>query len=94
VKIKVAIETLNKDEMAVFAGRCGQSLAISHARSGDSSLISGYLGKSDAFDEALADFAVAYADQTEADHALLKQAVHSGKVQAAMRVQAAMEESN
>ena len=88
VKIKVAIETLNKDEMAVFAGCCGQSLAVSHARSGDSSLISGYLGKNDAFDEALADFAVAYADQTEADYALLKQAVHSGKVKAAM------EESN
>lgn len=88
VKIKVAIETLNKDEMAVFAGRCGQSLAISHARSGDPSLISGYLGKSDAFDEALANFSVAYADQTEADYDLLKQAVHSGKVKVAI------EESN
>ena len=88
VKIKVSIETLNKDEIAVFAGRCGQSLAISHARSGDSCLISGYLGKSDAFDEAIADFAVAYADQTEADYALLEQAVHSGKVKTAM------EESN
>jgi uncharacterized protein (DUF2252 family) len=88
VKIKLAIEKLNKDEMAIFADCCGQSLAISHARSGDPSLISGYLGKSDAFDEALANFAVAYADQTEADHALLKQAVRSGKVKTAM------EESN
>ncbi|HEX7159485.1 MAG TPA: DUF2252 family protein, partial [Edaphobacter sp.] len=83
VKIKLAIETLNKDEMAVFATCCGQSLAMSHARSGDPSLISGYLGKSDAFDDAIADFAVAYADQTEADHALLKQAARSGRIKAA-----------
>lgn len=82
VKIKAAVEAFGKAEMTVFADWCGQSLALSHARSGDPSVISGYLGKSDVFDEALAAFSVAYADQTEADHALLKRAIHDGKIKA------------
>ena len=82
VKIKPAVEAFGKAEMTLFADWCGQSLALSHARSGDPSVISGYLGKSDVFDEALAAFSVAYADQTEADHALLMRAIHNGKVKA------------
>ena len=45
-------------------------------------MISGYLGKSDVFDKALAAFSVAYADQNEKDHAALEQAIHHGKVKA------------
>jgi hypothetical protein len=45
-------------------------------------VISGYLGKSDAFDKALAAFSVAYADQNEKDHAALKRAIRNGKVEA------------
>jgi hypothetical protein len=45
-------------------------------------MISGYLGKSDAFDKALVTFAVAYADQNEKDHAVLNRAVRQGKVKA------------
>jgi uncharacterized protein (DUF2252 family) len=82
VKIKFAVETFNTAEMMLFAEWCGYSLALSHARSGNSAVISGYLGKSDAFDEALAAFAVAYADQNEKDHAALKRAIRDGKVQA------------
>jgi uncharacterized protein (DUF2252 family) len=82
VKIKFAVETYGKAEMTVFADLCGWSLALSHARSGDPSVISGYLGKSDKFDQALAAFSVAYADQTEADHAVLKRAIEDGKVKA------------
>ena len=48
---------------------CGWVLARAHARSGDAAAISGYLGTKDRFDGAVADFAEAYADQTEADHA-------------------------
>jgi len=66
--------------MTLFAGWCGWSLALSHARSGDAAVISGYLGKSDVFDEALAAFSVAYADQNEKDHALLKRAIQEGKI--------------
>ena len=82
VKIKLPVETFGADRMSVFAWCCGYSLALSHARSGDPAVISGYLGKSDAFDKALAAFSVAYADQNEKDHAVLKKAIRSGKVAA------------
>ena len=45
-------------------------------------MLSGYMGKSDALDQALAQFAVAYADQNEKDHAALKRAVRDGAVEA------------
>ena len=65
-----------------YAGLCGWALALAHARSGDASMISGYLGKSDVFDQAIARFALAYADQTERDHAALEAAIRSGRVEA------------
>ena len=82
MKIKFPVETFGAAQMTLFAWCCGYSLALSHARSGDSALISGYLGKSDAFDKALAAFSVAYADQNEKDHAVLKRAIRDGKVEA------------
>ncbi len=82
VKIKMAVETFGAAEMGIAAQWCGQSLALSHARSGDAALIAGYLGKSDAFDKALASFSVAYANQNEKDHAALKRAIRNGKVEA------------
>ncbi len=82
VKIKPAVETFGTAEMTLFAQWCGWSLALSHARSGDPAVISGYLGKSDAFDEAVAAFSVAYADQNEQDHAALKRAIADGKIEA------------
>lgn len=82
VKIKFAVETYGKTEMTLFADWCGHSLALSHARASDPAVISGYLGKSDAFDLALAAFSVAYADQNESDHTLFKRAIHSGRVTA------------
>ena len=57
-----------------YAALCGRTLARAHARSGDPAMISGYLGKSAAMDDALASFAMAYADQTAADHAALVKA--------------------
>jgi uncharacterized protein (DUF2252 family) len=82
VKIKFAVETFGTAEMMLFAQWCGYSLALSHARSGDAAVISGYLGKGDTFDEAIADFSIAYADQNEKDHAALKRAIRDGKVEA------------
>lgn len=70
------------DEMAFFAESCGHTLALSHARSGDAAMISGYLGRRDVFDEAVASFSVAHADQNEEDHAALKRAIRAGKVKA------------
>jgi uncharacterized protein (DUF2252 family) len=52
-----------------YARLCGRTLARAHARTGDPALISGYMGDSDAFDEAIADFAHAYEQRNEADHA-------------------------
>ena len=67
--------------MNVYGRACGWTLARAHARSGDRAAIAAYLGKSDRFDRALADFAEAYADQNELDAALAA-AVESGAVTA------------
>jgi hypothetical protein len=85
-KIKPLIETFDAETLLVFAQACGWALARSHAKAGDASSITGYLGKSDAFDTAIGAFALAYADQTEADHAALKRAVRAGKVQVLQEV--------
>jgi uncharacterized protein (DUF2252 family) len=79
-KIKPMVENFGAADFAVFAEWCGFSLARSHARSGDASVIAGYLGESDIFDKAIATFAKAYADQTERDHAALKKAARKGNV--------------
>jgi uncharacterized protein (DUF2252 family) len=63
-----------------YARLCGKTLARSHARSGDAAVISGYLGDSDSFDDAIAAFAVAYADQTRADYMLFLAAIKQGRV--------------
>jgi uncharacterized protein (DUF2252 family) len=81
-KIKFPVETFGKAEMILFADWCGHSLALSHARSGDPAVVSGYLGRSDKFDRVLTAFAVAYADQNERDYAQLKRAIRSGKIKA------------
>jgi hypothetical protein len=57
-----------------YARLCGRTLARAHARSGDAALMSGYMGDSDAFDEAIADFALAYEQRTEIDHEAWKAA--------------------
>jgi uncharacterized protein (DUF2252 family) len=83
IKISLRVETFGRPEMELYAGWCGRALALSHARSGLAATLSGYMGRSDTFDEAIATFAVAYADQNEKDHAALARAVRSGKVKAA-----------
>jgi len=74
------IETYWAERLIDTAELCGWALAHAHARSGDAARISGYLGKSDAFDLALADFSQAYADQSEQDHEVMRAAVRSGKL--------------
>jgi uncharacterized protein (DUF2252 family) len=82
IKISIRVETFGAPEMDLYANWCGRALALSHARSGLSATLSGYMGKSDAFDEAMAAFSMAYADQNERDHAALDRAVRTGKVKA------------
>ena len=64
-----------------YAEVCGWTLAHAHARSGEPAKITGYLGKSDKFDKAIADFSIAYADQSEHDHEVLMKAVRAGKLE-------------
>jgi NAD(P)H-dependent flavin oxidoreductase YrpB (nitropropane dioxygenase family) len=82
MKFSLPIEELSPQMMSRYAEVCGWTLARAHARSGDAATISGYLGKSDAFDQAIGKFALAYADQTARDHAALVAAVKSGRVKA------------
>jgi uncharacterized protein (DUF2252 family) len=82
MKLSPMVETFGEVEMDIFAGWCGKALALSHARSGSAAALSGYMGKSDVFDRAIAAFSLAYADQNERDHAALASAVKAGKVAA------------
>ena len=76
------LATLDKARLLDAGRLAGLILARAHARSGAAAAIGAYLGKSAAFDEAIAKFAAAYADQNEKDHAALKSAVRTGKVRA------------
>lgn len=81
-KIKPLIETFDDEMLELYARICGWSLARAHAKSSGVAGIAGYLGSGEVFDEAIGDFAVAYADQAERDHAALKAAVRRGTVTA------------
>jgi hypothetical protein len=65
--------------LAAYGHLCGRALARAHAKSGDAAALSGYLGSNSAFDEALADYAVAYADQVETDYETFRAAVRAGR---------------
>jgi len=67
---------------AAYGKACGWTLARAHARSGDRVAIASYLGRSDVFDRAIAEFAEAYADQNDEDYRALQRAVEEGRVEA------------
>jgi len=82
MKFSVPIAGFPPLQLRRYAAVCGFTLARAHAKSGDAALISGYLGKSDAFDQAIGQFALAYADQTVEDHAALVAAVKAKRIKA------------
>nr|WP_301295500.1 DUF2252 domain-containing protein [Pseudomonas nitroreducens] len=84
MKLSVPVERISATQLERYADICGLTLARAHAKSGDAATISGYLGKGDAFDEAMGDFALLYADQTERDHGVLVKAVRAGRVKVLM----------
>ncbi len=84
MKIKPLVEVFTPSVMIQYAELCGWTLSHAHARSGEPATISGYLGKNDKFDQAIADFSIAYADQSEQDHEILMQAVRSGTLEVTM----------
>jgi hypothetical protein len=81
-KYSANIEDMKAAAMTGYGRMCGWTLARAHARTGDRIAIAAYLGGSDKFDRAVADFAETYADQNERDHGALANAVASGRVQA------------
>jgi uncharacterized protein (DUF2252 family) len=76
------IEQLEPNAMTAYARLCSTELARAHARAGDGVAIASYLGSSDTFDRAIAQFAEAYADQNERDYSTLIEAVKAGKITA------------
>jgi uncharacterized protein (DUF2252 family) len=79
-KASADVETMTPRALGIYAEMCGWTLARAHARSGDRIAIASYLGKGDTFDEAIADFAEAYADQNEADYEAMAKAAKSGRI--------------
>ncbi len=82
LKGAVPVENITPAGLRLYAGLCGRTLARGHARSGDRVEIASYLGSSTRFDEALAAFAEAYADQTDADYQQLVTAHKEGRIEA------------
>jgi uncharacterized protein (DUF2252 family) len=80
MKSSFDLDSLDEAGLETYLKVCSLCLARAHARTGDAALISGYIGKSDVFCEAITDFAVAYANQTEHDYKALKEAAKSGRI--------------
>jgi uncharacterized protein (DUF2252 family) len=82
MKISAIIEDFDAGDLRAYGRVCGWALARAHARSGDAAMIAGYMGASEIFDNAIAEFAVEYADQTHKDHRAFVKAVRQGRIKA------------
>jgi uncharacterized protein (DUF2252 family) len=76
------IGALLEEALPYYAKLCGRTLARAHARSGDAVMLAAYMGDDSGFDKALAEFAMAYADQTEHDWRALLDAIKAGRINA------------
>jgi uncharacterized protein (DUF2252 family) len=85
-KFSVPIELMVPKGLEMYARLCGSTLARAHARSGDRIALAAYLGGSDKFDQAIADFAETYADQNERDYAALQTAAKEGKIEVSTQI--------
>jgi hypothetical protein len=80
MKGSVDLSTLNAGEFADYGRLCGAVLARAHSQSPDGAVVRGYLGRSEQFDHALAQWAMRYADQAECDFDTLQAAVQQGRL--------------
>jgi uncharacterized protein (DUF2252 family) len=80
MKVAADVETQPPKVMRAYAMLCGLALARAHDKAGDAAMIAGYLGSSDQFDEAIGEYAVAYANEVERDHKTFLRAVRSGRL--------------
>jgi uncharacterized protein (DUF2252 family) len=76
-------KTVKLENMSQYCSLCAWALALAHAKSGDAAMIAGYAGNSEELDEAMVNFAFAYADQTEKDFNTLSAAAKNGKIKVA-----------
>ena len=76
-------KTVKLENLPQYSSLCAWALALAHAKSGDAAMIAGYAGNSDELDEAMVNFAFAYADQTEKDFNTLAAAAKNGKIKVA-----------
>jgi uncharacterized protein (DUF2252 family) len=81
-KFSIDIASMIPRGLRLYGELCGFTLARAHARSGDEIAIASYLGGSDVFDQAIADFAAAYADQNEQDYEAFTSAIASDRLHA------------
>ncbi len=80
MKGSMSVPLMDPLQLNYYGRLCGWALARAHARTGRAAIISGYLGTSEDFDHAIADFAMAYADQNEQDYRRLLDAVSTARV--------------
>ena len=80
MKVSAEVETFRPSTLVGYATMCGWALARAHAKAGDAAMIAGYLGSSDQFDDALAKYSEAYADQAERDYETFQAAIRSGRL--------------
>jgi len=86
MRMKIDLEEMSREDWLEYVALCGWALARAHARTGDPARIGAYLGQSERFDDAIEKFAVAYADQTELDHAAFVRAIRAGRLPASAGV--------
>jgi uncharacterized protein (DUF2252 family) len=79
MKVAPNLTGYTRHVLAAYGHLCGRTLARAHAKSGDAATITGYLGASSRFDEALADYALAYSDQVEKDYERFQKAIRAGR---------------
>jgi uncharacterized protein (DUF2252 family) len=84
MKGSMNVPAMDPSQLSYYGRLCGWALARGHARTGRASMISGYLGSGDGFDNAIADFSIAYADQNQQDYQRLIDAVAAGRIQSVM----------
>lgn len=85
-KVKPVLEIMKEQNMIDYAKACGWALARAHARSGDPSMLSGYIGKSDEFAHAISKFSILYADQNESDYNKMVEAIKEGRLPIAAEI--------
>jgi len=81
-KVSPMVEIMGPEGLTSYGKACGWALARAHQRSGDAALLTGYMGKGEAFEDAMVQFSRAYAQQNARDHAALLAAVRNGRIEA------------